>query len=401
MISYSRQSISQADIDAVVAVLKSDFLTQGPVVEQFEQAFAAACGATYAIAVNSATSALHIACLALGVKAGDWVWTSPNTFVASANCARYCGAEVDFVDIDPLTFNLSVPLLEAKLAAAERANRLPKVIIPVHFAGLPCDMVSISNLARKYGVQLIEDASHAVGARYADGTLVGSGAYSDVTIFSFHPVKIMTTGEGGAATTADSQLARKLARLRSHGITRDADEMTKPSEGPWYYQQTTLLGLNYRMTEFQAALGSSQLVKVPAWVKRRNDLAENYRSLLADFPLVLPAHPVSGLCAYHLYVIQLDEEKTEVSRRQLYDELKKAGIGVNVHYIPVHTQPYYQSRAQARQLPGALQTGSVDYPSAERYYSRCLSIPLYPDLTDVEQLFVVSQLRRALAERPS
>ena len=396
MISYGRQSISQADIDAVVAVLKSDFLTQGPAVEQFEHAFGVACGAAHVVAVNSATSALHIACLALGVSAGDWVWTSPNTFVASANCARYCGAEVDFVDIDPLTFNLSVPKLEAKLAAAARANCLPKVIIPVHFAGLPCDMASISTLALKYGVRLIEDASHAVGARYADGTLVGSGAYSDITVFSFHPVKIMTTGEGGAAATADRPLARKLARLRSHGLTRDTDEMTKASEGGWYYQQTTLLGLNYRMTDLQAALGNSQLLNVPAWVKRRNDLAENYRLLLAHLPLVLPSHPAAGLCSYHLYVVQLDEEKTSVSRGQLYDELRQSGIGVNVHYIPVHTQPYYQSRSQARQAPWVFEAGLIDFPAAERYYSRCLSIPMYPDLTDAEQLFVVSQLHRVL-----
>lgn len=384
MIPYGLHSISDADIEAVDAVLRSDFLTQGPQVPAFERALADFCQAPHAVAVNSATSALHIACMALGVGAGDTVWTCTNTFVASANCALYCGADVEFLDIDPATLNLCVPELTAKLEAASAAGRLPKVLIPVHFGGLPCDMAAIGASARRHGVKVIEDASHAIGARYIDGVPVGSGHHSDITVFSFHPVKIMTTAEGGAALTRDAALARRLQLLRSHGITREAGEMREPSEGPWDYEQVTL-GYNYRMTELQAALGVSQLPRVPGWIQARHAQADRYDRELAGLPLLLPPRGQPAWSALHLYVVQLDAERCSVGRRAAFDALRAAGIVVNVHYIPVHTQPFFRARRVQR------------LPAAEHYYSRCITIPLYPGLSPEDQGTVIARLREVLA----
>jgi len=380
-IPYGRQTISSADIQAVVDVLKSDFLTQGPVVPKFEEMVANYCDVSHAVAVNSATSALHIACLALGVGPGDLVWTSPITFVASANCARYCGADIDFVDIDPLTFNMSPRCLAEKLAIAKANGRLPKVIIPVHMAGQPCDMSAISHLAHQYGISLIEDASHAIGARYLD-SIIGDCKYSDITVFSFHPVKIITTAEGGMATTKSNQLARKLKLFRSHGITREGREMINVPDGPWYYEQQ-LLGYNYRMTELQAALGLSQMSHLDEWVRRRHILANRYDDGLAGLPLILPAYDGHALSALHLYIIQIDSNRTNVSRRILFDALLEADIGVNVHYIPVHLQPDFQK----------LGFFAGTFPCSENYYSRSISLPLYPGLSEFQQDYVIEKIK--------
>ena len=384
MIPYGRQAITEADIAAVTAVLRSDFLTQGPAVPRFEQAVAAYCGAAHAVAVNSATSALHLACLALGLGSGDWLWTSPNTFVASANCGRYCGARVDFVDIDPRTYNLDPAALAAKLEAAERQGRLPKVVVPVHFAGQPCDLAAIAALARRYGFRVIEDASHAIGGRYR-GEPIGNGRHADITVFSFHPVKLITTGEGGLATTNDPDLAARMARLRSHGISRDPAEMQGriqgELEGPWYYQQLEL-GFNYRLTDIQAALGHSQLQRLDDYVARRQHLATRYDRMLAALPLRLPYRDPAHRSALHLYPVQVPGD-----RRRVFDALRQAGIGVNVHYIPVHTQPDYARFGFQR----------GDFPVAEAYYERAISLPLYPLLTEAEQDQVVAALRDALA----
>ena len=388
MIPYGRQAITEDDIAAVTAVLRSDFLTQGPAVPRFEQTVAAYCGAAYGVAVNSATSALHLACLALGLGPGDWLWTSPNTFVASANCGRYCGARVDFVDIDPRTYNLDPAALAAKLEVAERQGRLPKAVVPVHFAGQPCDLVAIAALARRYGFRVIEDASHAIGGRYR-GEPIGNGRHADITVFSFHPVKLITTGEGGLATTNDPDLATRMARLRSHGISRDPAEMRGQIQGqipgeldaPWYYQQLEL-GFNYRLTDIQAALGHSQLQRLDDYVARRQYLAARYDRLLADLPLLLPYRDPAHRSALHLYPVQVPGD-----RRRVFDALRQAGIGVNVHYIPVHTQPDY-ARFGFR---------SGDFPVAEAYYERAISLPLYPLLTETEQDQVVAALRDALA----
>ncbi len=384
MIPYGRQDISESDIAAVVEVLRSDFLTQGPKVPEFEAALASHVGAAHAVAVNSATSALHIACLALGVGPGDCVWTSPITFVASANCALYCGAEVDFVDIDPQTWNMCPQALEAKLVEAKARGRLPKVVIPVHLAGEPCDMAAIHGLAQQYGFRIVEDASHAVGGKYR-GAFIGSGQFSDITVFSFHPVKIITTAEGGMAMTNDPALAARMGLLRSHGITRDPGEMTHAPDGPWYYQQVAL-GFNYRMTELQAALGLSQLKRLDEFVARRHVLARRYDELLADSPLILPtAHPdnYSGL---HLYVVRVPEARTGKSHGAAFGTLREGGIGVNLHYIPVHTQPYY----------AALGFRPGDYPEAERYYAEAISLPMFHGLTEAQQDTVVAAVMRAL-----
>ncbi|HEY9855060.1 MAG TPA: UDP-4-amino-4,6-dideoxy-N-acetyl-beta-L-altrosamine transaminase, partial [Stenomitos sp.] len=351
LIPYGRQDIDDADLAAVAEVLRSDWLTQGPAITRFEEMVAGYCGAQHALAVSNATAALHLACRALDLGPGDLLWTSPNTFVASANCARYCGADVDFVDIDPQTYNMSVTALAAKLEAAEKAGRLPKIVIPVHFAGQSCDMEGIHALAERYGFYVVEDASHAVGARYRD-TLVGSGRYSDMTIFSFHPVKIITTGEGGLVLTNRPELYERLALLRSHGITRDADLMQGPSEGPWYYQQIDL-GYNYRLTDIQAALGASQMRRLETFIARRQELARRYDELLKDLPVVRPWQSPDGASSYHLYPIQVEGSR----RREIFEALRARGIGVNVHYIPVHTQPYYQELGFR---PG-------DFPEAERY----------------------------------
>lgn len=385
MIPYGRQDISQADIDAVVETLRSDFLTQGPAVERFEAALTGHCGAAHAVAVNSATSALHIACLALGLGPGDLLWTSPITFVASANCGLYCGADVDFVDIDPDTFNLSPVALERKLMAAEAAGRLPKVLVPVHMTGQSCDMAEIATLARRYGVRLIEDASHAIGGCYRDAP-IGNCAFSDITVFSFHPVKIVTTAEGGAAMTNDPALAERMRLLRSHGITRDPRLMTGEPDGPWYYQQVAL-GYNYRMTDLQAALGVSQMARIDDYVARRHAIADRYDALLSGLPVKTPLRHADGRSALHLYVIRLaDEALAKPGHRTVFERLRARGIGVNLHYIPVHTQPWYRRMG--------FRAG--DFPQAEQYYREAISIPMYPGLTEAEQDLVVAALREAL-----
>ena len=384
MIRYGQQDITQADIDAVIDVLKSVHLTQGPNIPQFEQSVLAHTGAKHAVAVNSATSALHIACLALGLGPGDWLWTTPNTFVASANCALYCGAQVDFVDIDPHTYNLCPKALEEKLTQAEKDGKLPKIVIPVHLTGQPCDMSAIHALGQKYGFKIIEDASHAIGGQYK-GEPIGNGRYSDITVFSFHPVKIITTAEGGMALTNSDDLATRLNLLRSHGITRDPALMTKGMDGPWYYQQVAL-GYNYRMTDIQAALGVSQMTRLDAYVNRRHEIAERYNVLLAGLPLTLPWQLPDGYSAYHLYVIRLQLDKINTTHLQVFEALRAKDIMVNLHYIPVHTQPYYQQMGFKH----------GDYPEAERYYREAISIPMHPTLTDAEQDLVVNVLRDAL-----
>lgn len=385
MIPYGRQKITQADIDAVVGVLRSDFLTQGPMVPLFERSVAEYCGARHAVAVNSATSALHIACLALGLGPGDRLWTSPITFVASANCALYCGAEVDFVDIDPRTYNLCPIALEQKLLEAELAGKLPKVVVPVHLCGQPCDMAAIHALSQRFGFRIIEDASHAIGGKYR-GEPIGNGRYSDITIFSFHPVKIITTAEGGMALTNDAALAERMALLRSHGITRDPAQMTHAADGPWYYQQIDL-GFNYRMTELQAALGVSQMARLDEYVAGRHALAARYDELLAGLPLRTPWQHPDSYSGLHLYVIRLQLDKLSRTHRQVFETLREQGIGVNLHYIPVHTQPYYERMG--------FKAG--DYPESERYYAEAISLPMYPTMSDEEQLQVVAALHAALA----
>lgn len=383
MIPYGKQLIDQQDIDAVVAVLQSDYLAQGPQVPAFEQAVASYCGARYGVAVNSATSALHIACLALGLGEGDTFWTSPNTFVASANCGLYCGAKVDFVDIDPQTYNMCADKLEEKLIQAKTQNNLPKIVIPVHFAGQSCDMQRIHKLSQEYGFKIIEDASHAIGGKYLDQP-IGNCQYSDITVFSFHPVKIITTAEGGLATTNQPGLVGKMHLFRSHGVTRDEPLLVDAVEGGWHYQQIAL-GHNYRMTDMQAALGLSQLERLDAFVQKRTTLAKVYDACLQDLPLVLPHQATYGQSAYHLYPIKLATQK--LSRKVLYDGLKAMGLGVNVHYIPVHTQPFY------RQLGFAW----GDFPVAEHYYQHAISIPLYPGLTEQQQAHVIACLNQILA----
>lgn len=385
MIPYGRQEITRADIDAVVEVLKSDFLTQGPVVPLFEKTVAEKVGAEYAVAVNSATSALHVACLALGLGPGDWLWTSPNTFVASANCGLYCGASVDFVDIDPQTYNMSAELLAQKLERAKKEGKLPKVVIPVHFAGQSCDMAAIHQLSKQYGFKIIEDASHAIGGMF-QGEYIGNCHHSDIVVFSFHPVKIITTAEGGMAVTNDQSLANKMALLRSHGITRDPAQMTLEADGPWYYQQIDL-GFNYRMTEMQAALGVSQMQRLDVYVARRHELAQRYDQLLAGWPVTTPWQHAGSYSAFHLYVIRLQLEKIKKTHGQAFEELRKRDIGVNLHYIPVHTQPYYQNMG----------FGKDDFPHAEKYYAEAISLPIYQSLSDSQQNEVVAALKRVLA----
>ena len=385
MIPYGRQEISQADVDAVVAVLRSDFLTQGPVVPAFEHAVASFCGVKHAVAVNSATSALHIACLALGVGKGDVVWTTPITFVASANCALYCGATVDFVDIDPLTYNLSVDLLAEKLAQAAQTGKLPKVVIPVHLCGQACDMAGIYALGQKYGFKIIEDASHAIGGKYKDEP-IGNCKYSNITVFSFHPVKIITTGEGGMATTSDAALAKQMRLLRSHGISSvPADMQARPPNEIWNYQQIDL-GFNYRMMDIQAALGLSQMSRLEEFVSKRQEIAKRYNQLLSPLPVITPWQNSQSYSAFHLYVIRLKLKEIHGTQRQVYDALNSAGILVNLHYIPVYLQPYYSQMG--------FRAGYC--PQAEQFYSEAISIPLYPSLTEVQQDLVFTKIKEAI-----
>jgi len=384
MIPYGKQDINQADIDSVVNVLKSDFLTQGPQVPLFEKTVSDYCGSEYAVVANSATSALHIACMALNLGKGDYLWTSPNTFVASANCGLYCGAQVDFVDIDPLTYNLSSLELEKKLIQAKQDNKLPKIVIPVHFAGQSCDMQKIHSLSKEYGFKIIEDASHAIGGKYLDQP-IGGCQYSDITVFSFHPVKIITTAEGGLATTNDKELLTRMQLFRSHGVTRDPELMNKETEGGWYYQQVEL-GFNYRMTELQAALGVSQMERLDEFVALRHQRQVRYDKLLKGLPIVVPYQSLDSYSALHLYPIQLELENISKSHTQVFDELRQKGLGVNLHYIPVHIQPYYEKMGFSR----------GDFPEAEKYYSRAISIPIFQGLTIEIQDEVVNALKKVL-----
>lgn len=380
MIPYARQEVTEKDIDAVCEVLRSQFLTQGPTVSQFESVVSAYCNINYAIAVCNATAALHIACLALGLGPGDWLWTSPNTFVASANCARYCGAQVDFVDINPKTYNISLDALREKLNFAERNGCLPKIIVPVHFAGQACEMREIKALSEKYDFRIIEDASHALGGKYY-GEPVGNCRYSDITIFSFHPVKIITTGEGGMALTNDAALAHKMCQLRSHGITRDVLEMIDETHGDWYYQQL-FLGYNYRMTDIQAALGISQMARLDQFIQKRHLIAEKYTLSFSMLPIVTPYQNALVYSAYHLYPIRIDKLK----RKAIFNYLRRTGIGVNIHYIPVHLQPYYQTLGFCKGM----------FPEAERYYQEVISLPIFTTLTDAQQDYIVSRIRKCL-----
>jgi UDP-4-keto-6-deoxy-N-acetylglucosamine 4-aminotransferase len=384
MIYYGRQDINETDIRAVEEVLRSDFLTQGPAIERFEGKVAEYCGARYAVAVTNATSALHIACLAAGIGKGDLVWTTPITFTASANCARYCGADVDFVDIDADTYNMSVDALEEKLQTAKKHGCLPNLVIPVHLAGQSCDMKRMKALSEVYGFRLLEDASHAIGADYADGK-VGNCAFSDMVVFSFHPVKIITTGEGGMVLTNDKMLYEKLNLYRSHGITRDAAKMSHESDGPWYYQQITL-GYNYRMTDIQAALGASQMERIDAFVARRRSLVARYNIALQDFPVKTPYVMEGADPSWHLYIVRIDFANVTKTKQEIFAEMAEKGIALNLHYIPVHTQPYYEAFGHRPE----------ECPNAMDYYREALTLPLYPELMDSEQDQVVEALREVL-----
>jgi UDP-4-amino-4,6-dideoxy-N-acetyl-beta-L-altrosamine transaminase len=385
-IPYGRQLVDKDDIDAVVSVLKSSFLTQGPMVPKFENAVSNHVAAKYSVAVNSATSALHIACLALNLGPGDWLWTSPNTFVASANCALYCGAKVDFVDIDNRTYNMCTEALEKKLKSAQELGKLPKIVVPVHFAGQSCDMQRIHELSKIYGFKIIEDASHAIGGKYQN-QWVGNCRYSDITIFSFHPVKIITAGEGGMALTNNKVLANHMLKYRSHGITSDKSEMhSRPKNEIWNYQQIQL-GFNYRMTDIQAALGVSQMNNLDAFVVRRNEIARRYDHLLSDLPISLPWQHQDNYSSYHLYPIRLDLSVIKKTQQQVYEAFHRMKIMVNLHYIPVYLQPYYEKM-----------TYSSGYcPIAEQYYKETLSIPMYPSMTNKQQDHVIDSLRRIIA----
>tara|TARA_B110000008_G_C16966572_1_gene562257 strand:+ start:2198 stop:3355 length:1158 start_codon:yes stop_codon:yes gene_type:complete len=384
MIPYGKQFISQDDIDSVIDVLHSNYLTQGPKVPLFEKIVSEYCNADYGIALNSATSALHIACLSLGLGKGDWLWTSTNSFVASANCGLYCGAKIDFIDIDPQTYNLSLAALEKKLIQAKKENKLPKILIPVHFAGQSCNMKEIHRLGKEYGFKIIEDASHAIGSKYLEKP-TGGCQFSDITVFSFHPVKIITTAEGGIATTNSKEISEKMRLLRSHGITREKNKMVGTSEGDWYYQQVGL-GFNYRMTELQAALGISQMERLDDFVVKRHILQEKYNSLLSSLPIIIPYQDKDCYSSLHLYPIQIELNKVSKSRAQIFNSLSKCGIGVNVHYIPIHTQPYFLN----------LGFSKGDFPNAENYYSGAISIPIFQSMRKDQQDQVIDALNSAL-----
>ena len=382
MIPYGKQDIKQADIDSVLNALQSDFLTQGPQAPLFEKIVSDYCGTEYGVAVNSATSALHIACLALGLREGDWLWTSPNSFVASANCGLYCDARIDFVDIDQQTYNMSVEELEKKLAQAKQEKKLPKILIPVHFSGQSCDMKKIHSLSKEYGFKVIEDASHAIGGKYLDKP-IGSCQYSDITVFSFHPVKIITTAEGGLATTKDKGLLERMRLFRSHGVTRDPGLMTKEAEGGWYYQQVEL-GFNYRMTELQAALGVSQMQRLDEFITKRHKLQERYDLLLEGLPIIKPYQDKDSYSALHLYPVKIQTNKVKNTKKEIFEALRKNGINVNVHYIPVHTQPYYENIGFKKGC----------YPNSEAYYDDTISIPLFSQMSVIQQDMVVKNFKK-------
>lgn len=383
-IPYGRQSISEQDIEAVIEVLKSDLITQGPRVEKFEKTVADYCGAKYAVAVSNGTAALHLACLAAGLTKGNTLWTSPNTFVASANCALYCGASPDFVDISPITYNMDEDLLEKKLVKAEKNDKLPQIVIPVHFSGQSCDMEKIYYLSKKYKFVVIEDACHAIGGSYKNSK-IGSCQFSDMAVFSFHPVKIITSGEGGMILTNRKDYYDKLVLYRTHGIVKDPRFMESPTEGVWYYQQVEL-GMNYRITDIQAALGLSQLRRIDDFVSRRQEIAARYDNLLEGLPLKIPVRQSYSQSAFHIYVIQLDIENIKLSRRVLFERIRVDGVSMNVHYIPVHLQPYYRR----------LGFKESDFPNAEQYYKQAATLPIYFDMTDNDQDRVVDSLKRAL-----
>lgn len=384
LIPYGRQDINKEDIESVVNVLKSDWLTQGPAIDKFEKMVAEYCGAKYAVAVSSATAALHISCLAAGLNSGDQLWTSPNTFVASANCGLYCDAKVDFVDIDDDTYNISLESLETKLKKASKMSKTPKVLIPVHFAGQSCEMEGIAELAKRYGFTVIEDASHAIGGSFRQKK-IGCCDYSDMTVFSFHPVKIITTGEGGMVLTNRRDLYEKLVRLRTHGITRSPELMEGDSHGPWYYQQIEL-GFNYRMTDIQAALGISQMGRLDEFIIRRHRLADRYNRELKDIPLRLPWQHPDTYSAYHLYVIRLNLNEIKKTHREVFEELREANINVNLHYIPVHMQPYYQKQGFCE----------GDFPVSEQYYREAITLPLFSGMTNEQQDYIIETLRKVL-----
>ena len=381
MIPYGKQEINNEDIESIIKVLKSDYLTQGPVVPQFEKSISQYCGSKYAIAVTSATAALHLSCIALDLKKGDYLWTSPISFVASANCARYCGANVDFVDIDPLTYNLNPKLLEEKLIKAEKNNVLPKIVVPVHLCGHSAEMQEIYALSKRFKFKIIEDASHAIGGKYKD-IFVGSCKYSDITIFSFHPVKIITTGEGGMATTNNIDLAQKISRLRSHGITRNKNEMINDSHGEWYYEQQDL-GYNYRMTDIQASLGISQLKRISTFINKREKIAQKYDIEFEDLPIKIPKQNINVTSSRHLYVIRVDNKKSKSKHSELFYQLRKKRILVNLHYIPIHLQPYYRK----------LGFNFGDFPNSEEYYKEAISLPIYSTLSDEEQNYIIKNIK--------
>lgn len=384
MIPYGKQNISKSDIIAVEKVLKSDFITQGPIVPKFEKKISEIVGSKFAFASNSATSSLHTACLALGLGKGDYLWTSPNSFVASSNCALYCGAKVDFVDIEAKSFNMDMGLLKKKLEVAKKNKTLPKIIVPVHMAGQSCDMKTLKELSNKYNFKIIEDASHCIGAKYK-GKNVGSCLYSDIAVFSFHPVKIITTGEGGVATTNDEGIAKKLNILRTHGVTKNHNEMVSVSHGQWYFEQIDL-GYNYRMTDLHAALGLNQLKRLKSFVSKRNKIAKKYDFLLKDLPLRTPKCFKDSYSSFHLYIIRINLDDLNISKNIIFNYLREKGIGVNVHYIPIHYHPFYQN----------LNFKKGDFPQTELYYKEAMSLPIFPDLKSEDQKYVVNSLKEIL-----